>query len=126
MNPLLIAGVSIVNLALLAYTVFFVMLIRKRTIGKLVMGVLITGVLLDLTSTICMILGSSNGPLTLHGFIGYVALLGMMVELFLIARFVRYNGFQVMLSKPVILASKVFYIYWIAAYITGAILVMAE
>jgi hypothetical protein len=125
MNTLLVAGVSIVNLALVAYTVFFILLIRKKLVNKLVLGFLIAGVLFDLSSTICMILGSSNGPLTLHGFIGYVALLGMMVELFLISRFIWFNGFEVQLSKPIVLASKIFYIYWIAAYITGAILVMA-
>jgi hypothetical protein len=124
MNLILSIGVSIVNIALIAYTLFFIRLIRKRQTDKMLLAFLITGVILDLSSTICMIIGSSNGPLTLHGIIGYVALLGMCIDTFIIARFVRKSGQGVTLTTNIFRVSVVFYIYWIIAYITGAILVM--
>jgi hypothetical protein len=126
MNLILTIGVSIVNLALLSYTLFFIRLIRKKETGKLLFVFLSLGVLFDIVSTVCMIIGSSNGPLTLHGLIGYVALLGMIVDLFLISRFTKYNGLDKKLSAAIVLASSIFYIYWVAAYITGAILVMSH
>ena len=124
MNQILLAGVSFVNLALLAYTLFFIQLVRKKETTKWLYRFLVTGVALDILATSFMIIGSSNGPLTLHGLIGYIALAGMATDLIFLTGFLRVNGLEKKLSKRIYVLSFIFYIYWVSAYITGAFLVM--
>jgi hypothetical protein len=73
-----------------------------------------------------MIAGSSNGTVTLHGVIGYSALLFMLYEAYSTLRFKRRNeaggGFGIKQIRLFAIA----YFYWIAAYITGAVIVMMK
>ena len=52
MKPILIAGISIVNLALISYTTGMVIQSRKRAITRQVLTFLTIGVILDITSTV--------------------------------------------------------------------------
>ncbi len=124
MNKILTTGISVVNLALLSYTLFFIKLVRYKKTGKLLLGFLMLGLIFDIFSTICMIVGSPNGPLTLHGIIGYIALLGMLTDAIFIGRFTSRNGTGANITQVLFHTSLLFYIYWIATYITGMILVM--
>ncbi len=123
MNPILSIGVSLVNLALLGYTIFFIRFFRRRTTDKKILLFLILGVILDISSTICMIIGSSNGPLTLHGLIGYIALLGMITDTIIISGYTSKNGLQQAFPSRIVKVTTVFYAYWIITYITGLLLV---
>ena len=81
MNIFLILGITIVNLALIAYSIFF--FLKKEDVFNIKhVVVLLIGVLLDFISTILMIIGSSKGLITFHGVLGYSALIGMVLELF--------------------------------------------
>jgi hypothetical protein len=122
MKPILITGITIVNLALLSYSLAFLNLNRRKQITKLVMISLISGVLFDIISTICMIIGSGR-ILTLHGIIGYTALAGMLTDAVLIYRVVRSAGYNEVISAKLIRFSRVTYFYWIAAYVTGIFLI---
>jgi hypothetical protein len=70
-----------------------------------------------------MILGSSRGPFTLHGILGYSSLAGMLIDAILIWLFYRKNGSGINVSNGIHWYSLGAYIWWIAAYITGALLV---
>lgn len=126
MSPILIAGTIIVNFALIAYTISIVTEQRKRQISNSVLTFLTAGVLLDITATICMIAGSTQSPLTLHGLLGYSALLAMLIDCILLWRHRQTQGLESQVARTLHLFSRYAYIWWIAAYITGIVLVAAR
>ncbi len=124
MTPILIAGTTIVNLALISYSIFIYSERKTRKTGKKVLSFLTIGVILDSTATICMITGSTQTPFTLHGILGYSSLTGMLTDAFLIWKSRMRNGKESPLSASIHKYSLIAYCWWIAAYITGALLVM--
>ena len=124
MKSILIAGVVIVKLALIAYSAGILTQLRKKKINRQVLNFLSLGILFDVSSTICMVIGSSTGGLSLHGFIGYSSLMGMLTDVIFTFRFVRQNGLNKDPGKKFNTWSRIAYIYWVLAYITGAIIVM--
>jgi len=124
MKLILMIGAIIVTLALIFYSVAIITEQRKHKVSNFVLFFLTGGLLLDITATICMIIGSSNSPFTLHGFIGYAALAGMLVDNFLIWRFRLSSGAEALVPKATHLYSRYAYIGWVVAYITGSILAM--
>ena len=86
MNPTLIKAVVVVTFALLFYSTAVVIEQRKPLISKRVLFLLTGGVCLDIASTVLMVLGSGKIPLTVHGVIGYTALLVMLIDTALIWR----------------------------------------
>jgi len=123
MKPILIAGSLIVNFALIAYSIAIITEQRKKILSKNVFIFLTIGVTFDIIATTCMILGSSKGPFTLHGLVGYSSLLGMLIDCILIWKLKNKNGFDTPVPKNVHLFSRYAYIWWIVAYITGALIV---
>ncbi|MBE0647826.1 MAG: hypothetical protein IH596_08585 [Bacteroidales bacterium] len=123
MKPVLIAGISIVNLALISYTIAIVIQSRKKMMSRNVLTFLTIGVIFDITATICMIVGTEEGPMTLHGFIGYSSLAGMIIDTIFSYRHAMKDGINALISKRFNLWSQTAYIYWIVAYITGALIV---
>ncbi len=73
MNPLLLAGIVTIFLALFAYTASVVAILRGRRITRRTATFLTLGLALDATATACMV-ALSSGPLTLHGWVGILAL----------------------------------------------------
>lgn len=123
MKPILIAAVIIVHLALLFYSIAILHQVRSRTFSKLLMATLSLGLLFDVVSTVCMVIGSGKGY-TLHGFIGYSSLACMMADT--IASWRRVSRFGIGSPVPALFNrwSVAAYVYWICAYITGALIVM--
>jgi hypothetical protein len=70
-----------------------------------------------------MILGSSNGMITLHGFIGYSSLLGMLTDTVLLWRHNLKEGPGKNVGPRLQLFSSITYTWWIIAFITGGLLV---
>ena len=126
MKPVLIAGTLIVNFALISYSLFIYFERKTRQAGKKVLLFLTAGVILDATATFCMILGSSNSPFTLHGIFGYSALAGMVTDALLLWRNRLKNGPGSSFSSSLHKYSLIAYCWWIAAYITGALLIMLK
>jgi hypothetical protein len=85
LNPTIIKAVIVVTIALVSYSVGVITEQRKKSITTFVLGFLTLGVILDITSTVLMILGSDG--ITYHGFIGWSALGVMLVDAILIWRF---------------------------------------
>ncbi len=125
MNSLLIAGVTIVNLALLAYTVGILMEQLSGRVSRRALTFLTVGVILDAVATGCMIAGSSHGPFTLHGLIGFSSLTAMVLETTFAWRHRMRRGDE-LVPRWLHLYTRGAYIWWIAAYVTGAILVMGS
>ena len=123
MKPILVAAVTIVHLALISYTVAIILQNRQKRLTKNVLTFLTLGVIFDIASTICMVISSGNG-LTLHGFIGYSSLLGMLADTVLSYRLVKRYDIGCPLPASFNRFSLSAYFYWVFAYITGALIVM--
>jgi len=125
MSPILIAGTIIVNLALVSYAIGIIAEQRSHRVSAATLNWLRFGVVLDITATACMIAGSSSGPFTAHGLLGFSSLAAMIVETSLAWRHRSASG-----NEPVPGSlhqySRIAFGWWIAAYITGAVLVMSK
>ena len=126
MNTISILGAVIVTLALVAYSLGVVGEQRKHKLVKSVLLFMTLGIVLDVTATICMILGSSNSPFTFHGFLGYSALLAMLIDVLLIWQFYKKNGSEIEAPKKLHKYTLFAYIWWVVAYITGSMLVIIK
>jgi hypothetical protein len=128
LNPTLIKAVGVVTFALLFYSIGIIKQQRKTSISKSILFFLTVGVICDISSTALMIAGSRNIPITVHGFIGYSALLVMLIDTILIWRLWRKN--KVANSNLVIaevprnlhLYTRFAYIWWVIAYIAGGVI----
>jgi len=123
MKTILIIGTSVVNFALISYSLFIFQEIKHRKVTSKLLAFLYVAVILDITATICMIIGSSKGIFTLHGLIGYSSLTAMIIDTILVWNLKRKSGLNSGFSKSLHLYSIFAYSWWILAYITGAILV---
>lgn len=123
MNTFLQLGTSIVIFALAAYSIAIITEQRKKIINKTVLWFLTLGVCLDITATVFMVLGSSKGGFTLHGFIGYSSLLAMFIDAVLIWRRKAKNGINTEVPKALHLYSRYAYTWWVLAFLTGGLLV---
>ena len=123
MNTLLITGTSIVTLALIAYSVGIISEQISHILSKKVMSFLTAGIILDITATTFMILGSPNDPFTIHGLIGYIALTVMLIDVILVWRFWLTNGPDTKVPRNLHLYSRYAYAYWVIAFITGGLMV---
>jgi len=121
MTPLLRAGVSTVALALAGYTVGVVTEQRARRVTRRAILFLVVGVVLDVTATVCMILGAGK-VLTLHGVLGYSALAGMLVETVLAGRH-RIRAGDAHVPRWLHLLTRGAYAWWVVAFVSGGLLV---
>jgi len=115
-------GSLVVTIALALYTIGFFKEQRRKLVTKGVLLFFTIGVIFDISATILMILGSSKG-FTFHGFIGYSSLLGMSTDTFLLWRYNLKHGSETKVSKSLNLYSRITYIWWVMAFITGGVLV---
>ena len=123
MKPILIAGSTIVNLALIAYSIAIINEQRTKTLSKRVFLFLNLGVLFDIIATTCMIIGSSKGPFTVHGILGYSSLAGMLIDCFFIWKLKNEKGIGSVVPDTLHKYSRYAYIWWILAYVTGALII---
>jgi uncharacterized repeat protein (TIGR03987 family) len=123
LNPTLTKAVVVVTFALIFYTIGVITEQRSSLISRRVLLFLSLGVVFDISSTALMIVGSRKIPITVHGFIGYSALLLMLIETVLMWIFwKRHNKEQV--SAAVNVYTKFAYGWWVIAYIAGAVIAM--
>jgi len=118
-----IIGSMVVTIALVFYSLGYINERKRQLITSRVLLFYTIGVSLDITATIFMIIGSSRGMITLHGFIGYSSLLGMLTDTVLLWRHNLTEGAGKNVSRRLQLFSRITYIWWIIAYITGGLLV---
>ena len=126
MLPLAKIAATVVTLALISYSIAILTEQRKRLVINLVLVFLTLGVLLDISATAMMIIVSENSPFTLHGILGYSSLTLMLIDAVLLWRFRIKNGPSERVSRPLHLYSRIAYIWWVAAYITGTLMVVLK
>jgi len=117
-------GATIVIFALISYSIAIITEQRSKLVTKFVLQFLTTGVILDIIATTFMIIGSSNGPFTLHGVLGYSSLTAMLIDTILIWRFYKLHGSEVKVVRSLHTYTRIAYIWWVAAFITGLLLVV--
>jgi len=122
MNTLLLVGSIVVFLALTSYSIAIITEQIKRKISNRVLIFLTLGIALDIIATLCMIIGSPNSPFTIHGFIGYSALAVMLIDAIAIWNFKLKNDSEAVVGKKLHLYSLFAYLWWVVAFITGAVL----
>jgi EamA domain-containing membrane protein RarD len=121
LNPVIIRAVVVVTFALLFYSIAVITEQRQHVATKRILFFLTGGLLLDISSTLLMIIGSTNIPLTIHGFIGYSALLAMLVDaIFIWKHRIRYG--EDIIPKGIHFYTRIAYGWWVIAYIVGAIM----
>ncbi len=114
---------GVVTLALIAYSIGVISEIRKKIISKSVLYFITLGLILDIAGTIMMIIGSSKGPISLHGLIGYSSLSLMLIDTLMMWKLYNRLGFNSQVPSKLHVYTVFAYSWWVAAYITGGLLV---
>jgi len=116
-------GSMIVFLALTFYSIGILTEQKYKKVLPRVLFFLTLGIIFDIVATACMIAGSSKGLFTLHGIIGYSALIAMLIDNILIWRLRQKKGIDAEVPDRIHLYSRYAYIWWVVAFITGGLLV---
>jgi len=124
MNFLAVVGAFVITLALLSYGIGSIAVVRFKIVTPGVLIFLTLGVILDFVAVAFMIIGSGKGAFTLHGYLGYSAMLTMIINLILVWRWYLKKGFDTIISNWIIIYSKIAYAWWLIVYITGSLLVI--
>jgi uncharacterized protein with PQ loop repeat len=124
MNSTLIAGTIIVTFALISYSIGVITEQRKHSITRFVLIFLTVGIILDITSTIVMIIGSSNIPITFHGCLGYSALTVMLVDIICIWK-LKFKHVDTV-PRKLHLYTRIAYAWWVIAYVAGSLIAMLD
>jgi hypothetical protein len=121
LNPVILVGVVAINLALVAYTIAMVAARKRRRASRFVLGGFTAAVALDVIATGCMVAGSTKSWFTLHGLVGYVALLLMLAVL---ARLwaLRRTGPDALIPPGLYAFLRGAYVLWLIAYAIGVAL----
>lgn len=125
MNPIRMAAVSTVTLALLFYTLGTLREQATHRATRGARGYLTAGVACDILATALMVLATGSFAATLHGWLGYSALALMLADVVLLWRHWRREG-EAVLPASLHFYARFAYGYWVIAYFTGAALVMAS
>jgi len=123
MKTISMIGAMIVTLALISYSIAVFNERRRKHVTKFMLSFLTVGLVLDITATACMIIGSTNSPFTLHGSLGYSALTLMLIDTILIWRLYKKNGTSFEVPSALHIYTVIAYSWWVIAYITGSLLV---
>lgn len=122
MNKLIITGSVVVTIALMFYTWALITEVRGKVLSLKLLWLFSLGLLFDVTATCLMILGSSNSPFTVHGFIGYSALTAMIIEVILLWRLKAAKGNSITIPASIHFYTKIAYTWWVLAFISGGMI----
>ena len=123
MKTLSIVAATVVTFALISYSIAIITEQRRKVVINKVLVFLSLGVILDISATTMMIIASENSPFSLHGILGYSSLTLMLTDAVLLWRFRIINGPETKVRKGLHIYSRIAYLLWIMAYITGSLLV---
>ena len=121
MPKVTIAGIIFVHIALILYTLFIIFENRKQKTTKSVLVFITLAVIFDIAATTCMMIGTTRTYFTFHGIVGYIGLLLMVVDAFLLWKYKFKYGAEILISKSLNSFSKIAYIWWVIAFITGVL-----
>ncbi len=121
MPKVTIAGIIFVHIALILYTLFIIFENRKQKTTKSVLVFITLAVIFDIAATTCMMIGTTRTYFTFHGIIGYIGLLLMVTDSILLWKYKLKYGTEILISKSLNSFSKIAYIWWVIAFITGVL-----
>lgn len=117
-------GAGIVIFALLSYSLSILTEQRKKLVTPFVLRFLTIGIILDITATTFMIIGSTKSAFSLHGILGYSSLAAMLIDTILIWRFHLATQSGTTVPVRLHLYSRFAYSWWVIAFFTGLMLVV--
>ena len=124
MNILSVIGSFIITFALLSYGIGFISVLRFKLLTTWVIIFLTLGLILDIVAVCFMIAGSDNSPFSLHGIIGYIALLIMLVNVILIWKEYQLKGLDSQISLKIVRYTKFAYLWWLIIYFAGSMMIL--
>ncbi len=121
MKDVIKLGIFAVHFALIFYTLFFIFQNKDRRATTRVVSFIAIAIIFDILATTFMMLGATGTYFTLHGILGYSGLFLMITYFILLMRYKLKFGSETEITKQLFNFSKVVYIWWLAAFITGAL-----
>lgn len=119
---IIVVGVIFIHIALVLYSIFIYKERKYKRATNGVVGFITAAVVFDVSATVCMMIGTVEGWLTMHGVLGYTALTVMVIDAFFIWRHRRTLGPDVPFSETLNRNTKLGYILWLVAFSTGEML----
>jgi len=119
MSAIIVAGVILIHIAAILYTIFIIKEWKYRRATKGVARFIAAAVIFDVLATSCMMIGTTETYFTLHGILGYTALAIMAMDAILIWRHRSKFGHEVHFSKALHRVSLFGYCLWVLAFGTG-------
>jgi len=118
----IVLGVILIHIALVLYSIFIYKERKYKRATNGVVGFITAAVIFDISATACMMIGTVEGWLTMHGVLGYTALTVMCIDAFFIWKHRIRHGTEVPFSDTLNRNSKLGYILWLVAFGTGEML----
>ena len=118
----IVVGVILIHIALVLYSIFIYKERKYKRATNGVVGFITVAVTFDVLATVCMMIGTVEQYFTLHGILGYTALVVMLADAFFIWRHRIRLGAEVPFSDTLNRNSKLGYILWLVAFGTGELL----
>ena len=115
----IVVGVIFIHIALVLYSVFIYKENKYKRATNGVLGFITAAVVFDISATVCMMIGTVEGFLTLHGVLGYTAVVVMIADAIFIWKHRNKHGSEVPFSDTLNRNSKLGYILWLIAFGTG-------
>lgn len=122
MSHVIIAGVILIHIALVLYSVFIYKEHKYKRATKGLVGFITAAVIFDISATVCMMIGTAEQYFTLHGILGYTALTVMVIDAIFIWKHKLKHGSEVPFSDTLNRNSKLGYMLWLVAFFTGEML----
>jgi len=122
MSYVIIAGVILIHIAFILYSVFIYKEHKYKRATKGLLVFITAAVLFDISATVCMMIGTAEKYFSLHGILGYTALAVMVTDAIFIWKHKNKYGSEVPFSKTLNRNSKLGYILWLIAFFTGEML----
>jgi hypothetical protein len=121
MQKVTIVGIVFVHIALILYTLFIISENKIQKATKSVLVFITLAVIFDIAATTCMMIGTTRTYFTFHGILGYIGLFLMVTDTFLLWKYKLKYGAEILISKSLNSLSKIAYIWWIIAFLTGVL-----
>lgn len=124
MKPLAVVGAFIITLSWLAYGIASISLIRFKIVDTIVLFFFTLGVIFDATAITFMIISARSTPFSVHGILGYSALLVMLIDTFFVWRIYFKHGIDAHIGRKFLWYVKFAYFWWVLAYLTGSLIIL--
>jgi len=119
MSLIILAGVVLIHVAAVLYTIFIIKELKYKRATHGVTRFITAAVIFDISATSCMMIGVDENYFTLHGVLGYTALTIMVIDAILIWKHRAKHGSEVRFSKALHRVSLYGYMLWVLAFATG-------